>query len=720
MTEADAAFHADSLLAQMSQEEKLGQLIMVRPAFAPASQTVIADEQRAAIRAGQIGSMLDIWGADATRDAQEVAVKESRLGIPLLFAYDVLHGYETIFPAPLGEAAAFDPELWEKTARAAAVEAAAGGIALTFAPMLDVARDPRWGRIVESFGEDPWIGSRFAEAKVRGFQSADLSAADAVAATAKHLGAYGAVTAGREYASVDVSERSLREVHLPAFRAAVEAGAAAIMPAFTDLNGVPMTGNAAVLQGIVRERWGFDGVMISDFSAVSELMSHGVAGDLAEAAALALKAGVDIDMASDAYPKGLLAALERGLIAQADIDACVRRVLMLKARLGLFDDPFRRGSTPLAPAQRQAHRELSREAARASIVLLQDRDGLLPLAPATPRHLAVIGPFADAPLDMLGPWRAFGDESATVSFLAGLQAALPGWRISHARGSGAETVEPRARNDAIDLAEEADITLLCIGEAANMCGEASSRTNPGIPDCQRQFADAIFGIGKPVIVALTSGRPLIAPWVFERAGTVLATWFLGSEAGSALADILTGCHAPTGKLPVSWPANTGQIPIFYAQGATGRPANPAERLTSQYLDAAVEPLFPFGHGLGYTRFAYANLRVSPETAHPGDTITAEIDITNTGAVAGEETAFLFIRDPVASIARPVLELKATVKIRLAPGATGTARFTLSTSDLAFINDAWVPYLEPGAFEVFAGPCADRASLLKASITLRSA
>ncbi len=726
MTHREATSFVNALLARMSLEDKIGQLTMTRPAFAAGSQSIIADSQREAIRAGKIGSMLDIWGADATHDAQTLAVKESRLGIPLLFAHDVLHGYETIFPTPLGEAAAFSHALWEKTARAAAVEMTAGGVALTFAPMLDAARDPRWGRMVESFGEDPWMGSRFAEAKVRGFQragqgaaqgNADLSAADAAAATAKHLGAYGAVTAGREYAAVDISPRTLHEVHLPAFRAAVEAGAAAIMPAFTSLNGAPMTGNADILQDIVRKRWGFDGVIISDFGAVAELITHGVAGDLAEAAALALAAGVDIDMASEAYPQGLAEALSRGLIIEAQIDAAVTRVLMLKVRLGLFDDAFQRGATPVPPAQRTEHRRLAREAARASMVLLADREGVLPLNAAAPRHLAVIGPFADAPGDMLGPWHAAGDEAATVSFLAGLKSALLGWQVSHAKGAGAEVVESRARNDALDLAEEADITVLCIGEASHMCGEATSRADPGIPASQRQLAEAVLAIGKPVIVVLTCGRPLIAPWLFEAADCVLAAWFPGSEAGNALADIITGAHAPSGKLPVSWPAAVGQIPVTYAERRTGRPANPDEQQTSKYLDAPVLPQFPFGHGLTYTRFAYANLRVSPQTVRPGDTICAEVDITNEGPARAEETAFLFLCDTLASVVRPVMELKAISKVVLAQGETGVARFVLSTDDLAFFDSAGNPCLEPGQFEVLVGARADRNALLAAGITL---
>ncbi len=713
----DPASRVEALLAAMSLAEKIGQLTMVRPEFAAGSADTITDSQKAGIRAGQIGSMLDIWGAGPTRAAQTVAVNESQAKIPLLFCYDVLHGYETVFPVPLGEAAAFDPDLWERTARAAAEEAAAGGVALTFAPMLDVARDPRWGRIVESFGEDAWLGRRFAEAKVRGFQGESPADAGAVAATAKHLGAYGAVTAGREYASVDVSERALHEVHLPPFRAAVEAGAAAIMPAFNDLNGVPMTGNAEVLRGIVRARWAFDGVMISDFGAVGELMVHGVAGDLAEAAALALGAGVDIDMASDAYPKGLPEALARGLVTEAQIDEAVRRVLVLKERLGLLDAPFARGGAALSEEKRQAHRALAREAACRSMVLLRDRDGLLPLQ-GEARHLAIIGPLADAGAEMLGPWSAAGKADDTVGYLAGLRAALPGWTISHSEGARREGGTAALLDDALDLVRAADLTLLCIGETPELCGEAGSRAEPGLPDWQRPLTEAVLGAGKPVIVALTCGRPLIAPWLFEQAGTVLAAWFPGSEAGNALADVLTGRLSPSGKLPVSWPRAVGQIPIFFGQSATGRPADPAERLTSRYLDVASAPLFPFGHGLSYARFEYRDLRVTPAVARPGDGITVEVDIANSGAREGRETAFLFIRDPVASVARPVLELRGAAGITLAPGEAGSLRFSLKPDDLAFSTGEGTSRLEPGRFEILAGPSADRASLLQASIELR--
>ena len=533
----------EDLLRAMSLDEKLGQLTMIRADFGDAGAE-IGEAKLAEIKAGRAGSILDLKGVDRIQEAQKAAVEGSRLGIPLLVTLDVLHGYETIFPIPLGEAAAFDPGLWEETARAAAVEASANGIALTFAPMLDVARDPRWGRIAESPGEDPWVGSRFAEAKVRGFQHGSLTNPQSVAATAKHFAGYGAVMAGREYASADMSARALNEVHLPPFEAAVRAGVAAIMPAFIDLAGVPMTAHRDLLDGVLRRRWGFEGVIVSDFGAVGELIVHGVAADAAEAAALALNAGIDIDMESGVYLAGLPAALARRIVSLEKIDATVRRVLALKAELGLFENPFARGSRALSEAQRTHHRALARDAAQKSIVLLKNRDALLPLKGEGGR-IAVVGPLSDAAGDMLGPWHAAGTAKDTVSFLDGLTQALPGWRITHG----------------LDAARDADAILLCVGESAAMSGEAASRARPVLPDDQRKLAGDVFSLGKPVILALASGRPLIDPWLFERADAALATWFPGSEAGAALAAILTGAVNPGGKLPLSWPCDAGQSPF---------------------------------------------------------------------------------------------------------------------------------------------------------------
>ncbi len=687
----------DGLIQAMSLDEKLGQLTMIRADFGDAGAELGA-AKLAQVQAGRAGSILDLRGLEHIQESQRAAVEGSRLGIPLLFTLDVLHGYDTIFPIPLGEAAAFNPELWQQTASAAAAEAAAEGIALTFAPMLDIARDPRWGRIAESPGEDPFVGARFAEAKVRGFQQQDLALEHAIAATAKHFAGYGAVTAGREYASADFSARTLEEVHLPPFAAAVYARVAAVMPAFMDLAGEPLTAHRGMLDGILRRRWGFEGVIISDFCAVRELIIHGVAGDAVEAAALALNAGVDIDMESGVYLEGLPEALSRGLVSQAQIDAAVRRVLELKARLGLFDKPFERGRHPLSIPQRQQHRALAREAARKSIVVLQNRNGLLPLK-GEAGHLAIAGPLADAAGDMLGPWHAAGNAKDTVSFLDGVRMALPGWQVTHIPGG-----------TPLDAARNADTVLLCIGESASMCGEATSRARPSIPEDQRGLAEDVLSLGKPVIVALTSGRPLIDPWLFEKADAVLASWFLGSETGAALADILAGAANPSGKLPVTWPCDAGQIPIFYGQRPTGRPAKAEDHDTSKYLDVPVEPQFPFGHGLSFTRFVYSAPRASSHSIRRGDRFFIEVEVENAGDVAGEETAFLFIRDPIASVVRPLLELRAFARISLPPGISGSVRFELTSGDLSFPGKDGQPHLEAGEVQIFVGPSAERTSL----------
>ena len=713
--QADTARIAQ-LIEAMTLEEKVGQLNMLTADMA-VTGPVVSGDYMAALRAGRLGSMLNLFGAEVTREVQRVAVEETRLGIPLIFGYDVIHGHRTIFPIPLAEAAAFDPDLWERTARIAAVEAADEGLTLVFAPMLDVSRDPRWGRISESAGEDPWLTCRLAEAKVRGLQGQDLTTPSTVAATAKHLAAYGAAMAGRDYAQVEVSERSLHEVYLPPFRASVDAGVATIMPAFTDLAGVPLTANAAVLRDLVRTRWGFDGVMISDYNAIAELIPHGVAGDVAEAAALALKAGVDIDLMASAYTKGLPVALERGMIAVADIDAAVRRVLMLKARLGLFDDPYRAGAAGVLDAKaRSAHREAARDAARRSIVLLTNRDNLLPIATA-PRRIAVLGPLADAREEMLGPWSGAGRAEDMVAFLEGMREAWPQSEITHAKGVDIDGDDMSGIPAAFDLARHADLVILCLGEARWMSGEAGCRARPGLPGRQAALADAVLESGKPVVVLLSSGRPLTVSWLFERAGAVLATWYLGSEAGHAVADVLGGRWNPTGRLPVSWPVDVGQIPVFYARLPTGRPFDAGIRYTSKYLDIPNEPLFPFGHGLGYSRFALDNLRVDRTELRPGEAVSIEVDVANAGTVAGEETVLLFVRDPVASVSRPVLELKGMAKVSLEGGRRGTARMTLTADALAFPGPDLEPRLEPGLFEFFVGPAASADRLLKICVTL---
>ena len=709
----------ERLIGAMTLQEKLGQLTMTASSYA-VTGPVIAGDSTEAIKAGTIGNLLNMVGAAHVREMQRLAVEESRLGIPLLIGFDVVHGHRILFPIPLGEAALFDPETWALTARESAKEAAAEGLAMTFAPMLDVARDPRWGRSAEGPGEDPWLASRIAEAKIRGFQGEGLVAADTLAAVAKHFCAYGAVTAGRDYASVDISERTLREVYLPPFAAAVAAGAAAVMPAFTDLAGVPVTANQELLRGWLRGRFGFKGVIISDYNAVAELMHHGIAADLAEAAALALKAGVDIDMMADAYRRGLPIALQRGLVTLADIEESVRRVLQLKEQLGLFDDPYRRGARPEPAAAFSHRRRLARSVGARAIVMLKNDADTLPLA-ASLRHLAVVGPLADAPAEMRGPWWGAADTDGHVTVAAGLRAALPQCRVLHAAGVAIETEDVSGIAAALEVCAVADAIVLCLGEAATMSGEAASRAHLGLPGQQRRFAEAVFdharAVQKPVIVVLFSGRPLIVSWLVEKADAVLAAWFLGSEAGNAIGDVVTGRVSPSGRTPVTWARAAGQIPIFFGERPSGRPANPKDHYTSKYLDVPNEPLFAFGHGLTYGRFTLSNLRVTPSNVEDIDTMKIRVDVRNEGTRAAQETVFLFTHDKLASVARPLLELKGFAKIDLRPGESGTVTLSLRAAELRFLGIDLAPVFEPGEVEILVGPCADRAQLLASTVDL---
>ena len=707
----------DTLLAAMTLEEKIGQLNMAAVGHV-ITGPVVASGVTKGIRAGRIGSLLNIWGAREVHAVQKLAVEETRLGIPLLIGFDVLHGHKTIFPIPLAEAASFDPLLWERSAREAAIEAAADGISVAFAPMLDIARDPRWGRIAEGPGEDPFVGAEFAKAKVRGFQGTGLpeglAGAGVAAATAKHFGAYGAALAGCDYASADVSERLLHEVYLPPFAAAVAAGCAAIMPAFNDVAGVPMTAHIPLLRDWLRRDIGFDGVIVSDYNAIAELLRHGVAGDLAEAAAAALLAGVDIDMMSDAYGQGLPEAIARGLVTIDLVDAAARRVLTLKEHLGLFDDPYRRGSAGAATSGvAAARRDLARDAGRRSIVVLAN-DHVLPLSPSF-RRIALIGPLADARAEMLGPWAIAGSAADPVTIREGLAAALPDAEIVFAPGVAIDGAEMSGVAAAREICRGADLVLLCLGEAANMSGEAASRANPGLPGVQSALAEAIFDLGKPVIALISSGRPLMIAAIVEKARAVVATWFLGVEAGNAIADVLMGKFNPTGRLPVTWPRDVGQVPIFFATRPSGRPANPDDHYTSKYLDMPVEPLFFFGHGLSYSRFTLTNLRANNAEFKRGDELTIEVDVINEGPAAGEATVFLFARDVVASVARPLLELKGVGKIALRPGEGGTVCLKLAAAALAFPGRDLKPVLEPGEFRLFAGQSADPRQMLTINV-----
>ena len=700
----------NSLVANMTLAEKIGQLNMVTAGQA-ITGPISGGDLEENLRAGNIGSVINLWGREATSALQKIALEETRLAIPLLFGLDILHGHKTIFPIPLAEAAAFDPILWERTARAAAIEAANDGVALTFAPMLDIARDPRWGRIAEGPGEDSFVGAKFAEAKIRGFQGVSLSAPPSIAATAKHFCGGGAAQAGCEYGPVDVSERTLHEVYLPPFRAAVGAGCAAIMAAFNSVAGVPMAAHRGLLRDYLRSELGFDGVIVSDYNAIAELTQHGVAADLVEAAALALKASVDIDMVSGAYVSCLPKALARGLIELEHINAAVRRVLRLKQKLGLFDDPYRRVASTEFSAQATA--ALAAEAARRSITLLANRD-ILPL-PANSRRIAVIGPLADAAAEMRGPWALAGSAEECVTTLAGLRTALPRCEIVFAAGVDVDSDDGSRIAAACALCADADVIVLCLGERADMTGEAASRATPGLPGRQRELAESALATGVPVVVVLFSGRPLMITWLVERARAVIGAWFLGDTAGQAIADVLTGRFNPTARLPVSWPREIGQIPIFYSSRPTGRPADPADPFTSKYLDLSVEPLFPFGHGLSFSRVELKNLRLNRTEFRAQDWIKVEVDAINRGRVATEETIFLFVHDLVSTVARPLLELKAWAKVALDPSQSKAVAFTLSADSFRVLDDNFESVLEPGDFHIFVGLNADRKSLLKVGL-----
>jgi beta-glucosidase len=680
----------DRLIAEMTLAEKLGQLTMIAADYA-VTGPVVTPYSEDGIRSGAIGNLLNLYGAEPTRRIQQMAVEDSRLGIPLLLGYDALHGQRTIFPIPLAEAGLFDPATWEATARATAEECAEDGLNMTFAPMLDVSRDPRWGRIAESPGEDPFVGTAFARAKIRGFQNGSLAQPRAIAACAKHYAAYGAVTAGREYASTDMSEGMLREVYLPPFRAAVDAGVAAIMPAFTDLNGIPMTAHGPLLRDVLRKELGFDGVLVSDYHAIAELLNHGVAGDLAEAAALALKAGVDIDMMSDSYRLGLPEALQRGLVAMDEIDASVRRVLSLKQQLGLFEDPHRRGRDGAGLTAQS--RALARSAGARALVLLKNEGNLLPVAAC---KIAAIGPLVDAAGEMRGPWAGAGIPQDCVSVLQGLTEA--GFDVRRAPGVALDGDDLSGVDAALGLCADADAILLCLGEAANMSGEAASRAHLGLPGRQQALADAVFeaAAGKPVVVILFSGRPLAVPELLSRAPAAIAAWFPGCEAGHAIADVLTGKVSPSGRLAVSWPRAVGQVPIYFGERPGGRPFNPDDRFTSHYSDVENTPLFPFGHGLGYGDFELSNLRIVE-----GNPLTVMVDVANRGAYAAEETVFLFLNQKKPGVTRPVLELKAFGKIALPPSGQGTVTLTLPKP--------------AGRAELFVGPNAAFGSLLRLTI-----
>jgi beta-glucosidase len=701
---AVASARVESLLSRMTIEEKVGQLVQLPGGRQKAVNSRIDDALRARVRRGEIGSLLNVAGAAEANALQRVAVEESRLGIPLLYGLDVIHGYRTIFPVPLAMAASFDPAVTERAARVAAIEASAAGVHWTFSPMVDVAPDPRWGRIVEGAGEDPFLGAAMAVAQVRGYQGDDLARPGTIMATAKHFAAYGAALGGRDYDGADISERTLNEVHLPPFHAAAQAGAGSFMAAFNSVAGVPMHANRPLLTGILRDTWGWRGPVVSDWMGVAELIAHGVAGDGGQAAALALAAGVDIDMASQLYSGTLRATLERDPALMPQLDEAVRRVLAAKERLGLFDDPYR-GADPAREAAVMVsaeHRAVARAAALRSIVLLKNEGNVLPIA-RTARRIAVIGALADDANSQLGSWRALGRTEDVRPLLAALRESLPaGAELVYEAGASPRSDDRSGIPAAVAAARGADIVLLVVGEDFDFSGEARSRSDLTLPGAQQALADAVLDTGTPVAVVLMNGRPLAIERLAERAPAILETWFLGIEAGPAIADILLGRASPGGRLPISFPRASGAVPFTYNRLPSGRPADPdPARDTVRYRDLPITPLFPFGHGLSYTRFDYGELAVDRGSISPGQSVTVSVTVRNSGSVAGDEVVQLYVRDSVASVSRPLQELRGFRRVSLRSGEAKRVSFTLSPAQFA-IWDAGSWRIEAGEIQLMVG------------------
>jgi len=691
----------DSLLARMMLEEKLGQLNVIAGDHDTATAA-----QLALVRAGRVGGFLGVAGATATHEAQRVAVEESRLKIPLLFGYDVIHGYRLIFPIPLAEASSWDTATAARTAALAAVEAAAAGVNWTYAPMVDIARDPRWGRIAEGAGEDPELGSAFAAARVRGFQGPnDTLGPGKVLATAKHFAAYGGAEGGRDYNTVDVSERTLREVYLPPFQAAVAEGAGSIMSAFNEIGGVPSTANRWLLTDVLRGEWGFRGVVVSDWTSVKELQAHGVAGSPTAAGGLALQAGVDMDMQSNIYADDLSAVVRAGGLPEATVDEAVRRVLRAKIRLGLFEDPYRPAgqgdgtSVPFTTVARRVARTMATEA----IVLLKNDRGLLPLTRRATR-VAVIGPLAASREDPLGPWHARGDSTDVVSVLAGLRERAPrGTVVRYARGCGATDTSTAGFPEAIAIARRSNVAILVLGETDGMSGEAASRSTLGLPGVQERLLEAIVRTGTPVVLVLMNGRPLALPWAAEHVLAIVETWFLGVETGHAVADVLYGDVNPSGKLPVTVPRSVGQVPIYYNHTNTGRPYSPTDHFTSQYLDLPSTPLYPFGYGLSYTRFEYSNFELAATRIGLRETLRVHVRVRNAGTRAGTEVVQLYVHNEVASVTRPVRQLADFRRVSLGPGESQTVELAIPPRRLGLYDLEMKFVVEPGWFRVYVGP-----------------
>jgi len=728
----------DDLIGKMTLEEKLGQLNL--PASGDITTGSVSSSNIAEkIKEGKVGGLFNIKSVEKIRAVQQIAMEQSRLKIPLIFGMDVIHGYQTLFPIPLGMSCSWDMELIEKSARLAAQEASADGICWTFSPMVDIARDPRWGRVSEGSGEDAYLGSQIARAMVKGYQGDDLSKNNTILACVKHFALYGAAEAGRDYNTTDMSRIRMYNEYLPPYKAALEAGAGSVMASFNEIDGIPATANKWLLTDLLRQKWGFNGFVVTDYTGILEMVDHGL-GNLKEVSTLALKAGVDMDMVSDGLPGTLKQALDEGKITQQEIDQACRRILEAKYKLGLFEDPYRYCDVNRAKNEifTPENRQVAREVAAQTFVLLKNDNQTLPLQHT--KTIALIGPLADNRENMPGTWSVAGDFSKSVSLLDGLKNALGNeTNILYAMGTNVvRNPELDARisifgkptkwdkrsqkemiAEAVAAAKKSDVVVAAVGESSEMSGEASSRSDISLPENQKELLEALLATGKPLVMVLFTGRPLTISWEKANVPAILNVWFAGTEAGNAIADVLLGKVNPSGKLSATFPQNVGQIPIFYNHKNTGRPLAEGKWFTkfrSNYLDIPNEPLFPFGFGLSYSTFDYKNLKLSDSSLTAEGQIKVSVDVTNSGNYDGAEVVQLYIRDMVGSVTRPVKELKGFQKIFLKKGETRTIEFTLTEKDLLFYNSELKFVSEPGDFKVFVGTSS--ASTLEAGFVLK--
>jgi beta-glucosidase len=706
-TDAAVAARVEALLGRMTLDEKIGQTVLFTSSGTVTGPTGERSDLSDVIAKGNCGGIFNAHTVANIRRYQDLAVKKSRLGIPLLFGSDVIHGYKTIFPIPLGEAASWDLKAIETSARTAAIEASAGGLNWTFAPMVDIARDPRWGRIAEGAGEDPFLGSAIARARVLGFQGEHLGAdTSSILACVKHFAAYGAAQAGRDYNIVDMSERTLREVYLPPYQAAIDAGAMSVMASFNEVNGIPVTANRYLLTHVLRDEWGFKGFVVSDYTGINELVKHGVAADEFIAGKEAMQAGVDMDMQGGVYLDYLKKMVDRGEISVAEVNQAARRILEVKFKLGLFDDPYRycdearEAALTYTPEHLQAAYQMACE----SLVLLKNSGGTLPLKPGG--KIAVVGPLADAQADLLGTWSAEGYEYPTDSILTAMRKLNANGEVLYSKGCGVSSDDESGFESAVKTVETADTAVLVLGESADMSGEAASRTSISLPGAQTKLLERLKQTGKPLVVVLLNGRPLAIEKESTIADALLEAWHPGSKGAAAVADVLFGKCNPSGKLPVTFPRNLGQVPIYYSEKSTGRPfvpANPGEKYKSKYIDCPNDPLYPFGFGLSYTTFEYSKMRLDHKTLDSNGSVIASVEVTNTGDREGAEIVQLYLRTHSGSVTRPSLELKGFQRVALKPGERRDVQFRIGESDLIFLRGDMTWGTEAGPFEVLVGP-----------------